>query len=152
MQVETRVILTTPVPYGGKDGNLRDGSFVVLRAPTSSAFRIAARIKQSMLRAIMAEQRKRAAEPAPPRPAAEAPPAEPPAESERATGADMIQMLAQSDADLAELGDLVRELMLRHGVALLDGEVSFTPLLLDRLSLADFESIVGEYLATFPLA
>lgn len=152
MQTEARVILSTPVQYGGKDGKLRDGTFVVLRAPSSSAFRIAARIKQQMLRAIMAEQRKRAADPVatagPPPPAtADATP-----EAERATGADMLQMLAQSEADLAELGDLVRDLILSHGIAMLDGEVRMTALLVDRLSLADFEAIVGEYLATFPLA
>lgn len=157
MRIEARVILTSPVEYGGKDGNLHHASFITLVAPSSAAFRVASRIKQQMMRAIMAEQRKRAADPlraaAPaepePQPGQEKAPAK---EPERATGADMIQMLAQSDADLGELGDLVRELILSHGIALLDGEVRLTPILLDRLSLADYESVVGEYLATFPLA
>ncbi len=154
MQEEARVVLTSRVQYGGKDGNLHEATFVTLRAPSSSAFKTAAKIKQQMIRAIMGEQRKRLTDPLrtaqPAAPAPEETKTE--AASERATGADMMQMLAQSDADLGELCELVRDLILAHGVALLDGEVKITPVLLERVSLADFESIVGEYLATFPLA
>lgn len=148
MDSETRVILSTPIQYGGADGKMRDGTFVTLRAPSSSAFKVAAKIKQQMMRAIMAERRKLGPEASVPEPADSAPAAEP----ERAAGPDMLAMLAQSDADLAELGELVRELILSHGIALVDGEVKMTALLVDRLSLRDFEAIVGEYLATFPLA
>lgn len=151
MTNSVRVVLTSPVEYAGKDGKLHNGSFVELQAPTSAAFRVAVRIKQQMLRAIMSEQRKAASDPlrAPAAPETEAPDA---AVAESPTGADMLAMLAQSDADLAEIGDLVRELIVSHGIALLDGEVKMTALLVDRLSLRDFEAIVGEYLATFPLA
>lgn len=154
MQTETRVVLSTPIEYAGKDGNIHRGTFVVLRAPTSAAFRVALKLKQEMVRAIVAESRRAAVAPAAPKaldpePAAES--AEPKPD-ERPTGEDALRMLMASEADLVGLGEGVRDLMSVHGVALLDGEVRMTDLLIDRLSLADFESIVGEYLNAFLLA
>lgn len=154
MQTETRVVLSTPIEYAGKDGNIHRGTFIVLRAPTSAAFRVALKLKQEMVRAIMAEARRAVLAPEAPKSPEPEPAAEgaEPKPAEKPTGEDVFRMLAQSSADLVALGEGVRELLSMHGVGLLDGEVRMTDVLIDRLSLSDFESVVGEYLGTFLLA
>lgn len=150
MQSEVRVVLSAKLPYAGRDGKMHDASFVVLRAPTSAAYRLAAQIKQEILRAIRVEiERETPLRDEPAAPAAETAP-EP--TDARPTGREYLEMLATSTADLPLLFDLVRSLVLSHRVALLDGEVPMGPLEVDALPMADFEAIVGEYLATFPRA
>lgn len=154
MLSETRVLLSSPLSYAAADGKMRPATFVMLRAPGSPAYRVALKIKQQLVRAIMAEQRRNptAAKPAPTSALVPFDPDAAEEEEVRPAGADYLNMLAASDADLAELAEHFRELVLSHGVALVDGEVRMTPLLLDSLSMGDFESLLGEYLATFPLA
>ncbi len=147
-----RVVLTTPISYTA-NGGVREGKFIELRAPSSRAYRVALRIKQQLMRAIM-EQRAQvetitgtyAAPPEPtPAPAPDADPAGP-------RGPAFLQMLAASTADLAAIAADVRELLVEHEAGRVDGETPLTALLVDRLSMPDFEAVLGEYLATFPLA
>lgn len=150
MTEPVRVALATPISYAGPDGTMRQGNWVELSAPTSSAFRLALKIKQQLMRAIVAEGRKIAER------AASLPPAAPTEPEEKAAellrGSDYLAMLASSDADIAGLAEKVRELFLSHGVAKIEGETRVTALILDSMSMHDFEALVGEYLATFPLA
>lgn len=143
MQSETRVILSEPLRYSGRDGEFHTGTFVVLRAPGSRAYQQAIRIKQAVLRAIATERRKSPAD---------APPTAAPQGDERPSGADWVAMLASTEADLPALFEMVRELLVKYGLALVDGEMPMTGALFDDLALPDFESLVGEYLAAFPLA
>lgn len=144
MQSETRVILAEPLRYSGRDGEFHMATFVVLKAPTSRAYQQAIRIKQAVLRAIATERRKAPADAPQPAPA--------PGTEERPSGADWVAMLASTEADLPALFEMVRELLVKQGLALVDGEVPMTGALFDDLALPDFESLVGEYLAAFPLA
>lgn len=143
MNSEVRVMLSSPLKYGGKDGTFREGTFVVLKAPSSRAYGLAIKIRQMIARALAADARRaRAAGGAPP-PADDA---EPP------TGSDWLAMLAASEIDLPALFDAVREILVRYELAMVDGEVPMTMPLLEALSLSDLEAVVGEYVATFPLA
>lgn len=156
MESESRVALTTLVAYASPKGTVEQATFVVLRAPTSDAFAPAAKLRQMLTRAFTSVARENQLARAR-LVAAGGEIAEPRAEEqdvagEKLSATDVISALSVSDADLADVLATVRVLMLEHGVALLDGEVKFTPTTFSRLSLSDFQTIAGEYLATFCLA
>lgn len=144
MKSETRVILSEPLRYSGRDGEFHMANFVVLKAPGSRAYKPAIMVKQAVLRAIATERRKA--------PAEVTVQIAPKADEDQPSGADWVAMLASTEADLPALFEMVRDLLVRHGLALVDGEVPMTSALIDDLSLPDFENLVGEYLAAFPLA
>lgn len=146
-----RVPLSSPVEYM-LNGGTRQAQFVELRAPSSRAYKVALRIKQGVMKAVMEQQAKAASIVGPhPEPAREPEPS-PIAEDSGPDGGAFLQMLAASSADLGSIAEDVRTLIAEHGVAWVDGETPMTPLLLDRLTLPDFEAVLGEYLARFPLA
>lgn len=158
METEIRVNLTTPVRYSTQAGTFENATFVALRAPNSDAFRPAFQIKQAIARAftsiarnIVADRARLAAAGASPAPAAPTEGAEPDAKQDEArlTGAEMIAALAGSDTDLAAVIDLFRTLAVDHGLVLLDGEVRVKAEVFARISIADLETMAGEYLAGF---
>lgn len=64
---------------------------------------------------------------------------------------DVLILLAMSgNVDFGEALEVARRL-LTGGVALVDGEEKLNGPLIDRLSNDDFERLIGEYLAFFPL-
>lgn len=154
MDSEVRVVLSTPVDYATRSGTMEKATFVVLRAPTSDAFAPAAKIRQALTRAFTTLARENQIARAKLLAAGGTVPEAEEAEGGdgKMTGEEMISALAASDSDLGEVLGLVKQLLVDHGVGLLDGEAKLTPTLFSRLSMADFQKIAGEYLATFPLA
>jgi hypothetical protein len=154
MESESRVALTTLVAYASPKGTVEQATFVVLRAPTSDAFAPAAKIRQAVTRAFTTLARENQIARAKLLAAGGTIPEAEDAEGETAkmTGEEMISALAASDSDLGEVLSMVKQLLVEHGVGLLDGEVKFTPITFARLTFADFQKIAGEYLATFTLA
>ena len=155
MESEVRVALTTPVAYATNKGTMENATFVLLRAPNSDAFAPAAKLRQALTRAFTSVARETQVARARLIAAGGTVPEAPgPAEGDdgKLTGEEVLAAISASDSDLGEVLALVKQLVVDHGVGLLDGEARFTPTLFSRLTMADFQTIAGEYLATFPLA
>jgi len=63
-------------------------------------------------------------------------------------GAQIIALMYLSDVNVLEFHDLMKELVLSPGVAMLD-DVKMTNHLYDQMDLDDTESLIGEYFASF---
>ena len=64
------------------------------------------------------------------------------------TGAQCIQVLYRSSVDVTKVF-LYAEQLFKSGVALIDGETKLTTPLMEKMSLQDFEGLVGAYIANF---
>lgn len=129
--------LKSPIQYARK-GEMVDGSFVTMTAPTFREVDKVAPIKQAFMAALSDVSD-----------GTEATPEEKEAaEGVEITGKEIMQLLYRAKASVA---DIMRhaEKLLRSGVFRLDGEEKFTSPLLDKMSLEDFEGLVGDYIANF---
>lgn len=129
--------LKSPIQYARK-GEMVDGSFVTMTAPTFREIDKIAPIKQAFMAAI-SEISSGAETPGEDAAAAD---------SGKINGKQVIQLLYSSKGSVA---DIMRhaEKLLRSGVFRLDGEEKFTSPLLDKMSLEDFEGLIGDYIANF---
>ena len=133
---QIRFVLTSPLSYSHK-GQLEEGTFVELSAPTGKNSRECAALKQAFFRAATREA---------------SPGGGGGAEPEAPTGSEVIMALAASkEIDLGEFLAQGRKL-LTSGVALVEGEEKLTGPLVDAMSDEDFQNMVGEYLVGFCLA
>lgn len=136
-QTEFQYILKQPFTYAHKGDNV-EAKFIALTAPTSKTTHECAALKQSFFRA-MSER-------------------EGTSETTDDTdieieGADVMSLIAMSkDVDLPEVLDIGKRLFQMPGIALVDGETKFGNAILDRMSLDDFEDMLGEYMVNFILA
>ncbi len=129
--------LKTPIRYA-REGEMVDGSFVTMTAPTFREIDKVAPIKQAFMAAIseVSSGVEVTAEDA----AA--------ADASKIDGKQVIQLLYSSKGSVADIMRHAEKLM-RSGVFLLEGEKEFTSPLLDKMSLEDFEGLVGDYIANF---
>ena len=134
---EFKFILTKRFTYAFKGDNA-EAEFVTLYAPTSKTTRECAALKQAFFRAMGDREGKQTGE------------ADEDAEIE---GQDILSLLAMSTAvDLPEIMDVAKKLFMLPGIALLDGETKFGQQVMDRMSMDDFENMLGEYMVNFTLA
>ena len=135
---QIRFVLSSALPYSHK-GQMQEGTFVELSAPTGKNTRECAALKQAFFRAATRETNASAGGGGG-------------AEPEAPSGSEVIMALAASkEIDLGEFLSQGRKL-LTSGVALVDGEEKLTGSLVDALSDEDFQNMVGEYLVGFCLA
>ena len=69
-------------------------------------------------------------------------------ESDGITPTMVLQLLYRANADVTKVFLHARELF-KSGAALIDGESSLTIPLMDKMSLDDFEGVLGVYIANF---
>jgi hypothetical protein len=136
-----RYDLKQPFEYSLK-GESPTAEFIELRAPSSKVVTICADLKQCFLRASTGgsgETEKSTSDKKP--------------KEVEFTG-DMIMMMVgmSKDVDLKSFYLHGSELFGKKGIALIDGEVSMKPEHLERISVEDFEAMLGEYLVNFTLA
>jgi hypothetical protein len=159
MDSDTRFVLTTPIAYGNKNtGESSQAQFIEIREPTGILVMDAAPIRQSLVRAFQENEdraerqdREKRSE------VANNPDAVLEEEtidlddsgSARIDPVTMLAVLSMSSVDLRKLYEHVREMLLKPGVAFVDGEVPFTSALFDSLSLSDAESLIGTYCGSF---
>lgn len=139
MKTEITYTLQTPIKYAHK-GEQEEGSFVILKAPTSRNMKECADLKQAFFRAL-------------PKPGSSGEnDSTVDTEDEGIPGdAIMAMIMVSNDVELATVLATGREL-LTSGVALVEGEEKLTKPLLDSMSADDLEGMIGEYMGNFILA
>ena len=131
--------LTTPISYAYK-GEMQEGGFITLNAPTSKNMKECAELKQAFFRALPKNQGAVQAEPTKDE------------EDAELTGDAIMGLISMSDnVELSVVLATARELF-SSGLAMVEGETKVTKPILDSLTLDDLECMVGEYLAVFILA
>lgn len=132
--------LLTSLPYSS-GGEIVDGTFITLSAPSSRNSKECAKLKQAFFRSIdqSAEVNENAKEPS--------------AESEN-TGEGVMIMLAMSkDVELDDVMDTARRMFTSgNNIAMVEGEAKLTSPLIDKMTMDDFERMTGEYMLRFILA
>lgn len=140
--VEVQHTLEEPFEYAHR-GEQVTAEFVILKAPTSRHSKECAVLRQAFYVASLqyAERVGGGVE----------------KEVKEAEGADLSPsevldfISACPDVDLGKVFEVSKKLFV-SGLALLDGEERVTTGLMDKLSQADFEAMVGKYLRNFTLA
>jgi hypothetical protein len=129
--------LKHPFKYANK-GEQVDASFITVFAPTFKQIDKVAPIKQAFTVAIdeissgQEDVKEKEGE----------------KESEGITPSQVLQLLYRANADITKLFLHAQELF-KSGAALVDGESKLTIPLMEKMSLDDFEGLVGVYIANF---
>ena len=132
--------LKTPFDYALK-GEKVDASFISITAPSFKQIDKVAPIKQLFTEAISVVMKAETEDEAEQEQADGD-------EKEGMTGAQCIQVLYRSSVDVTKVF-LYAEQLFKSGVALIDGETKLTTPLMEKMSLQDFEGLVGAYIANF---
>lgn len=137
MKKEVLYKLETKLPYA-KAGQMVEGEFIALTAPTSKNMVECAALKQAFFRALPKVT-----------PDAAAKSDDISAEID---GASVMALITMSkDVDLSSVLITAKELF-ASGLALIDGEVKLTKPLIDTMAQDDLEAMTGEFMANFILA
>ena len=150
METQARFPLQGELKYATRDGETREAEFIEMNAPKGKQVRHAAAFRQAIVRAVGEENDREAKDVETPEPA-ESPETGDNTGAGVADGLDVVNLLARSSVDLGGLYVTARELFVVKGVLLIDGEVKMTTHLLDNMDGADFEKLVGSYIANFTL-
>lgn len=138
-QLENEHVYTIQVPmnYGTKSGGSEQATFITLLPPSSRNAKECAFLQQAFFRAVDREMKGGDSE----------------GDISKVTGADVIQTIAMSrDVTLGDVYATAETLFTKGKVALVEGEVSLTKPIYDRLSMEDVEGLLGDYLVFFILA
>lgn len=133
------VDLSKPLSYAHK-GDKIEATFIELIAPNFKQLENFLPVKQAFISAVTSidasnvdtkkdEEKKDAGE-------------------EKITGAQALAVMMQSSCDMTKIYLYCAELF-KSGAALLDGEQKLTAPLIDAMELADFDKLVGAYVANF---
>lgn len=140
---ECRYELKDQLQYSYK-GEMKTASFITMTAPSFKQLKDVTPIKQALMSAITEVSADTSiAEIA----GKEAGPAEP-AEADGIDAQTIMQLLYRWSGDLTAVMRKAESLF-KSGAALIDGETMITNALLEKMSLKDFEGLVGAYLANF---
>lgn len=130
--------LINPIEYAWK-GEKTEGSFITLTAPTFKMITKAAPIKQAFMSAITEFQKNVSVEADPSS-----------SDGSNVTAKQIMQILYSSSINVNSLFLNAQELF-KSGLAMLDGQQSLTVPLMEKMSVDDFEGLLGEYIANFIL-
>lgn len=139
--------LESPFEYAFK-GETRKAGFISLHAPTMKQHSYAASLKQSIMRSVqsnegvekLASNESKLVE----------------EEGDKKDGEITSQVVLSlifnsKGVDVNVIFEQTKELF-KHGGALIDGEEKLTTLLINKMSVDDFQNLTGEYIANFTLA
>ena len=136
LKTEKTYTLQSSVEYAN-GGEMQEGKFINLKAPTSKNLKECAFLRQAFFRAL---------------PDGDG--------SENDTqdkgdsqidGQSIMTMIMMSDVDISPVLLTARELF-TCGLAMIDGEQKLTKPLMDEISMTDLEAMTGEYIANFIIA
>lgn len=132
------VDLSKPLSYAHK-GNMQEGTFVELKAPTFKQLENFLPVKQAFISAVTSIDSSKTMEDDN---------AADKEEDVKITGAQALAVMMQSSCDMTKIYLYCAELF-KSGAALLDGEQKLTVSLIEAMDLADFDKLVGDYIANF---
>ena len=135
---EFNYVLKTKFGYANK-GESAQAEFITLTAPTSRTTRECAALKQAFFRATSEQESTTTVSNA--------------EVDIDIDGSDIMALLAISKSvDLPDVMDIGKKLFQMPGIAQIDGETKLGNTHIDRMSVDDFEAMLGEYLINFILA
>ncbi len=137
IKTEFNYTLTTQFKYADGTGEQVPAKFITFYAPTRKCIKECSALKQAFFRAMNEQDTSKAT-----------------GETEvEIESKDIMALLAISNkVDLPDVMEVAAQLFLLPGIALVDGEHKFKTALMDRVSVDDFENMLGEYLLNFTLA
>ncbi len=137
MKTEFNFTLTTQFQYAEGSGEQISAKFITFHAPTRKSIKECSALKQAFFRAMNEQDTSKAT-----------------GETEvEIESKDIMALLAISNkVDLPDVMEVAASLFQIPGIALIDGEHKFKTALMDRVSVDDFEAMLGEYLLNFTLA
>ena len=144
MSTETEITYDLKKPFQyARGGDFVEASFITLRAPSYPQMAHFVPLKQAFSAAIrdMSRGQAEAIEKAQAEPKDEA-------KTEALDGGTVLSVLYQGEGDVFKAFLHAQELF-RSGAALVDGETKITKPVIEAMDPADFEALVGEYLAAF---
>lgn len=134
-KAEIDYYLQSPIKYA-RSGEELEAVFVRLSAPSGKNSRECLLLKQAFFQSLPRGEETKEEKPA-----------------QELTGEMAMEIIAMSsDVNLSEVVDVGRDLFLRGGVALVDGEEKLTKPLWDSMGIDDVQGMLGEYLVNFILA
>jgi hypothetical protein len=135
---EVRYELKSQFEYANKGLNEK-ASYILLKAPTSESIDDASDLKEYFFRAIEGMSSKSDSQQS--------------SDDSSIDAEQMILTLSMSkEVKLKEVLKTARRLFIESKCALVDGEVPLHQGTIDKISIEDFEGMVGEYLVNFILA
>jgi hypothetical protein len=135
---ETIYTLKTSFGYSSK-GDTIDATFLSLSAPNFLQIDKVAPIKQAFVSAISSMKSSLPSE---------LQEVESEGEDEAISAKQCMQVLYASAVDISKVLQDAQKLLV-SGVVLVDGEIRLTRALLEKLTMEDFEGVLGEYIANF---
>jgi len=140
MNLEIKVDLTTTIPYANK-GKTEDGSFILLKAPTTKNMSECSLLKKLFMQSAMSAQKENSNVEK-----------ESPGEEAETTASDVMQMIfAFGDAKNITSAMIAAKKLFKD-VGQIEGEIDLTFPLIDQISIDDFENMLGEYFVNFTAA
>lgn len=124
------------------NGNNEKATFITLTAPNFKQIDKVTPIKQAFTR-VAVKSAKEAVRESTPRPSKEGE-----VEESKITGSEIIAMMYASDVEMKSIL-LYAEQLFKSGVALVDGETNLTTPLMEKMTLDDFEGLLGDYMSNF---
>ncbi len=140
LKTEHEVVLTSLVKYSHAGESL-EATSVLLIAPSANQLKNTVSLKQYFFQAITSMDDGKEGDDK----------AKAKAKDIEMDGGAVMSMMYMSKIDMNDLFDDAKKL-LTSGVAKLDGKEPLTDALIEKISVNDYEKIVGEYLVNFILA
>ena len=134
---EIQFQLNTPVKYAS-GGEEIDGTFITLTEPSIKQLDYISEFKKAFYKAAE-------------KVSSDASPVDTGNDKEKVTGDQIMALLYSHCPDMKQLFGIARKLFFSTGIAMVEGEVNFTPAIYDTMSINDFERMIGEYLVNFIL-
>lgn len=136
---EFNYTLLVPFKIAQSSGEFADTEFITLKAPTAKVIAETSALKQAFFRASQetgddAESKDVEVTP-------------------DIHGHDVISLLSiSSTVDMPEIMEIAKKLFMAPGIAMVGGDTKFKQEMFSRMSVDDFETMLGEYLVRFVLA
>lgn len=128
-------------------GEQQTAEFIELNAPTAKNIKEVGQIRQALTTAVREHEERSQEEPD-----EAAPQRDPNEDAPAADPKDIINVIASSSVDLADVYACAKVLLLSKGIAKVGGDEKLTPSLWDSMLAYDVEMMLGTYVANFIMA
>jgi hypothetical protein len=142
-EIKTKFTFDITTKFKFANGSAQDDAkYIELHAPTSRHARECCELKQAFFRSMQEQQD-----------SSETKLNVQDKDPTDIKGPDVMQLIAISrNVNLADTLDIARLLFAGTGIAMINGEIKLNKETINRMSVDDFENMLGEYLVNFTLA